>query len=147
MPPKAVKIKIIISYFHINFKWINKYNSWNKINVCFKDKINHFFTGSRENAKELMDLGFYFSFGGVLTFTRDYDDVVKYVGLDRIVLETDAPYITPVPHRGERNEPMFVKHTAEKLADILGEELDTIEKKTTDNARKVLNLWFLCFSP
>ncbi len=102
--------------------------------------INHFFTGSKENAKDLMDLGFYFSFGGVLTFTRDYDDLVKYIGLERIVLETDAPYITPIPHRGERNEPLFVKHTAQKLAEILGKDLEGVQTKTTENAARVLNL-------
>ena len=102
--------------------------------------INHFFAGSKENAKDLMTLGFYFSFGGVITFTRDYDDLVKYIGLERIVLETDAPYITPVPHRGKRNEPLFVKHTAEKLAEILNEDLEKVQTKTTENALKVLNL-------
>jgi len=102
--------------------------------------INHFFAGSIENAKDLMDLGFYFSFGGVLTFTRDYDNLVKYIGLERIVLETDAPYITPHPHRGKRNEPLFVKYTAEKLAEILGESIEKIHTQTTKNAIKVLNL-------
>ncbi|KKU18964.1 MAG: Hydrolase, TatD family [Parcubacteria group bacterium GW2011_GWA1_47_11] len=102
--------------------------------------INHFFAGSKKDAKDLMELGFYFSFGGVLTFTRDYDEVVKYIGLDRIVLETDAPYVAPVPHRGKRNEPLFVKHTAEKLAEILGEDLEKVESRTTENALKVFKL-------
>lgn len=102
--------------------------------------INHFFAGSKEDAQNLMELGFYFSFGGVLTFTRDYDDLVKYIGLDRIVLETDAPYITPEPHRGKRNEPLYIKHTAQKLAEILGESPDAVEEKTTANARAVLKI-------
>ena len=102
--------------------------------------INHFFAGSIKNARGLMDLGFYFSFGGVLTFTRDYDEVVKYIGLDRILLETDAPYVAPHPHRGERNEPLFVQYTAMKLAEILGEDLEVVQKRTTENAMKVLNL-------
>ena len=102
--------------------------------------INHFFAGSKENARDLMDLGFYFSFGGVLTFTRDYDDLVRYIGLNKIMLETDAPYITPSPHRGKRNEPSFVKHTAEKLAEILDEDLEKVQAQTTENALKVLKL-------
>ena len=102
--------------------------------------INHFFAGSREDAKELMDLGFYFSFGGVLTFTQDYDDLVRYIGLDRIMLETDAPYIAPHPHRGKRNEPLFIKHTAEKLAEILDKDLEEVQRKTTQNATKVFKL-------
>ncbi|PIR98711.1 MAG: hypothetical protein COT88_00110, partial [Candidatus Colwellbacteria bacterium CG10_big_fil_rev_8_21_14_0_10_41_28] len=64
--------------------------------------INHFFTGSINNATELMDLGFYFSFGGVITFSRDYDEVIRHIGLDRVLLETDAPYVAPEPHRGKR---------------------------------------------
>ena len=102
--------------------------------------INHFFAGSKENARDLMDLGFYFSFGGVLTFTRDYDDLVRYIGLNKIMLETDAPYITPSPHRGKRNEPSFVKHTAEKLAEIMDEDLEKVQVQTTENALKVLKL-------
>jgi len=102
--------------------------------------INHFFAGSKENAKELMDLGFYFSFGGVLTFTQDYDDLVRYIGLERIMLETDAPYVAPHPHRGKRNEPLFIKHTAEKLAEILDKDLEEVENQTTQNAIKVFKL-------
>lgn len=102
--------------------------------------INHFFTGSKENAKDLMDLGFYFSFGGVLTFTEDYDDLVKYIGLERIMLETDAPYIAPHPHRGKRNEPLYIKHTAKKLAEILSKDLEEVEDMTTQNAINVFKL-------
>lgn len=102
--------------------------------------INHFFAGSKDDAKELMDLGFYFSFGGVVTFTRDYDEVIQFIGLDRILLETDAPYVTPVPHRGKRNEPLYVRHTAEKLAEILGKDAEEVTQTTTANARKVLRI-------
>lgn len=99
--------------------------------------IVHFFSGTKEDAKKLLDLGFCFSFGGVITFTRDYDEVVKYVGLERIVLETDAPYVTPVPYRGKRNEPAYVKYVAEKLAEILGGSVEEIAGITTSNARKI----------
>jgi TatD DNase family protein len=102
--------------------------------------INHFFAGDKEDSKALMNLGFYFSFGGVITFTSDYDEVIKYIGLERIVLETDAPYVTPTPHRGERNEPVFIKHTADKLAEILGKDIEEVQKITTANARKVLRI-------
>ena len=102
--------------------------------------INHFFAGSKKNAKALMDLGFSFSFGGVITFTRDYDEVIKYIGLDRIVLETDAPYVAPVPHRGKRNEPSFIVHTAKKLAEILDKDVEEVERVTTENARRILKI-------
>jgi len=102
--------------------------------------ITHFFTGTPENARELKELGFYFSFGGVVTFARDYDEAIREIGLERIVLETDAPYVAPEPFRGKRNEPSYVKYVAEKIAEILGKETKEVEKRTTANARKVLNV-------
>ncbi|MBU2101664.1 TatD family hydrolase [Patescibacteria group bacterium] len=102
--------------------------------------VNHFFAGSIKNAKELLGLGFYFTFGGVITFTHDYDEVIRYIGLDRIMVETDAPYVAPVPYRGKRNEPAFVKHTAEKLAEILDKDFEEVAQKTVENTRKVFNI-------
>jgi len=80
----------------------------------------HFFAGSWEIAKQFLDLGFYLSFTGVITFARDYDEVLKNVPLDRIMVETDAPYVTPVPHRGKRNEPLYVEFVAKKIAELKG---------------------------
>ncbi|PIR98057.1 MAG: hydrolase TatD [Candidatus Colwellbacteria bacterium CG10_big_fil_rev_8_21_14_0_10_42_22] len=102
--------------------------------------VNHFFTSNKEDAKELMELGFYFTFGGVITFTHDYDEVIKYIGLDKIMVETDAPYVAPVPHRGKRNEPAFVKYTAEKLAEILDKDFEEVAQKTVENTRKVFSI-------
>ena len=102
--------------------------------------ITHFFTGTLDDVRELKELGFYFSFGGVITFARDYDEAIKEIGLDRIVLETDAPYVAPEPFRGKRNEPIYVKYVAEKIAEILNEDLESVEKKTTENARQLLSI-------
>ncbi len=102
--------------------------------------IVHFFSGSKEDAKKLLGLGFYFSFGGVITFVRDYDEVIKFIGLERIVLETDAPYVTSVPYRGKRNEPAYVKYVADKVAEILGKDLREVAEITTKNAREVLKI-------
>ncbi len=102
--------------------------------------ISHFFTGTEADAQELMNLGFFFSFGGVLTFTQDYDGIVQYIGLKRILLETDAPYVAPEPHRGKRNEPVYVKYVAERLAAILGTGLDEVAEVTTANTRKVFSI-------
>jgi len=112
----------------------------NKDKLKEKAGITHFFTGSVEHAKALKKLGFYFSLGGVVTFTKDYDDAIKEIGLDRIVLETDAPYVAPVPFRGKRNEPGYVKYVAEKIAEILEEDVEKVQKKTTENARAVLGI-------
>ena len=78
----------------------------------------HFFAGSWDIAKQFLDIGFYLSFTGVLTFTHDYDEVVEKAPLDRIMVETDAPYVSPVPHRGKRNEPLYVEYTARRIAEI-----------------------------
>ena len=102
--------------------------------------IIHFFTGDVANARELLELGFLFSFGGVITFAKDYNEVIKLITLDRIVLETDAPYVAPIPFRGKTNEPAYVAHTANKIAEILGEEVGVVEEKTTANARKILGI-------
>ena len=102
--------------------------------------IVHFMSGTKEDAEELLGLGFYFSFGGVVTFTRDYDEVIKYIGLDRIVLETDAPYVAPVPNRGQRNEPSFIIHTAAKLAEILEKTPKEVGETTTKNALAVFKI-------
>jgi len=102
--------------------------------------IIHFFTGSVDSARELLGLGFHFSFGGVVTFTKDYNEAVKFITLNSIVLETDAPYVAPVPFRGKTNEPAYVKYVAKKISEILDEDLEKVEKKTTQNARHVLSI-------
>lgn len=102
--------------------------------------IAHFFTGTIEDAKALMELGFYFSFGGVTTFTRDYDEVLKAVTLERILLETDAPYVSPVPFRGKRNEPAYISYTAQAIAKVFGLAPHIVAEKTTESAKKVLGI-------
>ncbi len=102
--------------------------------------IIHFMTGSKEDASQLLDLGFSFSFGGVLTFARDYDEVVDLIPLDRILLETDAPYVTPVPYRGKRNEPSYVVEVAKKIAEIKGVSFEEVAKVTTENALHIFGI-------
>jgi TatD DNase family protein len=81
----------------------------------------HFFAGSIEEARQFLDAGFYFSFTGVVTFARNYDEVIKFLPLERILSETDCPYVTPHPYRGKRNEPVYVKEVVKKIAEIKGE--------------------------
>lgn len=102
--------------------------------------IIHFFSGTTENAKKLLDLGFSFSFGGVITFARDYDEQIKYIPLDRIVLETDAPYVAPALYRGRRNEPKYVIEVAKKLAELKNTPLEETAEKTSTNAKSILIL-------
>lgn len=94
----------------------------------------HFFVGDISIAKGFLDLGFTFSLGGVLTFTREYDEVVRYLPLDRILAETDAPYVAPVPYRGKRNEPTFVTEVYAAIARIRGEDPEFVRERLTENA-------------
>ncbi len=100
----------------------------------------HFFAGSVEQAKKFLDLGFAMSFTGVVTFTRDYDEVVKYLPQDSIMSETDAPFVAPVPHRGKRNEPSFVPEVVRKLAEIREEDLESFRLQLLKNADRVFGL-------
>lgn len=102
--------------------------------------ICHFFTGSEDDAKKLMDLGFSFSFGGVITFAREYEKLIKFIPLDRIVLETDAPYVAPQAYRGKRNEPLYVEEVAKKIARILNKDFDEVARITTENAIRIFGL-------
>lgn len=101
-----------------------------------KPGIVHFFTGTIVDAKELLDLGYSFTFGGVITFARSYDEQIKLIGPDRILSETDAPYVAPEPFRGKRNEPAYVVHTVKKLAEILGLGEEEMKNKIWQNAQK-----------
>lgn len=103
-------------------------------------KIVHFYVGSLVMTKKLMESDFYFTFGGVITFGRDYDEVIKYIPLDRILLETDAPYVAPVPYRGQRNEPAYVIEVAKKLAEIKNTTYEEVVKTITENNQRVFGL-------
>ncbi len=100
----------------------------------------HFFVGSIDVARMFYDIGFTTSFTGVLTFTHDYDDVVKYAPLDMILSETDAPFAAPEPFRGRRNEPAHVKYVVDAIARIRGVSERTIQAAVFENARRVFSL-------
>ena len=102
--------------------------------------IIHFFSGTPDNAQKLLKLGFSFSFGGVITFTKDYDDVIKNIPLSNILLETDAPYVTPIPHRGKRNEPIYVTEVVKKIAELKNLSFSKVAEETTLNALKIFSL-------
>ncbi|QQG42579.1 MAG: TatD family hydrolase [Candidatus Giovannonibacteria bacterium] len=102
--------------------------------------VCHFFSGTIEDAEKLMDLGFSFSFGGVITFAREYEKLIKFIPLDRILLETDSPYVAPTAHRGQRNEPLYVEEVAQKIAKILGKDFEKVAGVTTKNAIKIFGL-------
>ena len=105
-----------------------------------KKGVAHSFTGSSEDAKKYLELGFYLGFNGILTFTRQYDETVKYVPLESILLETDAPFLAPEPHRGKRNEPAYVIEVARRVAELKNESLERVIEKTTKNCENLFNV-------
>ena len=102
--------------------------------------VIHSFTGTIEEAKKYLDLGFYLGFNGILTFTGQYDEIVRYVPLERILLETDAPYLSPVPFRGKRNEPLYVKYVAEKIAGLKGLSYNQVAEQTFENTKELFGI-------
>ncbi len=140
--------------FHRQIEWALHYDipivihSRNSIDDCLEivgqhqkgrlRGIFHCFTESLEAARKVMDLGFYMGIGGVLTYKNSgLAEVVREIPLEYLVLETDAPYLTPVPFRGKRNESSYIKYVAEKLAEIKGISLEELAKITTTNAEKI----------
>ncbi len=101
---------------------------------------SHFFAGSLDDARGFWDMGYTTSFTGVLTFTHNYDEVVKAAPLDMLHAETDAPYVAPVPHRGDRNEPSYVIEVVKKIAEIRGEEENAITTALFENARRIFGI-------
>jgi TatD DNase family protein len=101
--------------------------------------VFHSFSGTREDAERILEMpGFYLGINGVVTYKKaTLPDVLSAIGKDRLLLETDAPYLPPVPHRGKRNEPAFITNTRDKLAEIFSVSTDTIDQITTRNATKL----------
>jgi TatD DNase family protein len=103
--------------------------------------VFHCFTGDRETAKQCLDIGFYISLAGIVTFPRalELKEVAKMVPLDRLLVETDSPYLAPVPHRGKRNEPAHVARVAEVIAELRGTTAEAIAQATHENHVRLFN--------
>lgn len=106
-----------------------------RVDHCNQPGLIHCFSGTRKFAEETLALGFYISFSGILTFknAEDIRQTARIVPENRLLVETDAPYLAPIPHRGKRNEPSFVRHTAETLATVRDTTLAHIAHVTTQN--------------
>lgn len=109
---------------------------------CEKLRGNlHFFAGSLDDAQKYFSLDFSISFTGVITFSKySHTEDLKKIPLDKIMIETDAPFVAPVPYRGKRNEPFYVIETAKKMAEIRGVPIEEIAKATTENALKLFKI-------
>lgn len=143
--------------FHTQIEWALLFDipiaihSRNSIDECIKvisehqlgklKGVFHCFSGNQEQAQQIIDLGFYLGIGGILTFKNSgLDKVIENINLDHIVLETDSPYLTPVPFRGKRNECSYIKYMAQKLAEIKNISVEEVANATTANAEKLFSL-------
>ena len=122
---------------------LNKYKS--DVNAANDQRLRgilHCYSGDAQQAREAMELGdFMIGVGGTLTYKNSkVPEVVKAIGIDRVVLETDSPYLAPIPHRGRRNEPSYTADTAQFLANLLEMPLEEVAKTTTENAEKLLGI-------
>ncbi len=136
---KDLNIPIVI---HARDAFQEIYEVLDELNTDELTGVFHCFTGSVEDVQKILSYGgFKLGIGGVLTYKNGkVDQVVKDVALDHLILETDSPYLPPVPYRGKRNESAYLVHVAEKLADVLGEKLSVVEEVTTKNACELFNL-------
>ena len=103
--------------------------------------VMHCFTGDWDMAQRAIDMDFYISFSGIVTFNsaKELQDIAQRIPADRMLVETDCPYLAPVPHRGKPNQPAYVRHVAEHIAELRGETLERITTVTTENFKTLFN--------
>ena len=102
--------------------------------------VMHCFTSTLPYAQSYLDIGFLISFTGIITFTKQYDEVVAAVPLEKILIETDSPFLAPNPFRGKKNNPTYVKYVAQRIAEIKGLSPDEVARATTENAKRLFRL-------
>ena len=133
-----LKIPLIIHSRNAEDEMLEIFNEYKKHDLKI---LMHCFTGSKKFAESLLDLNVYFSASGIITFKNatDLQETFKSIPLEKTLIETDSPYLAPVPNRGKKNEPSFVRFTAEKLAEIKDIPLSELVKSTTSNFNKLFN--------
>ncbi len=102
--------------------------------------VLHCFSADLAVMKKFLELGFHFGFNGVITFARNYDEPLKALPQDKILLETDSPWLTPIPYRGKRNESLYVPEVAKKIAELRGESWEEVSAYTTQNALRLFEI-------
>lgn len=102
--------------------------------------VLHFFTGTIDDARALLDLNFSFTFGGLITFNRSFDEILKFIPRDHLLVETDAPFVAPVPYRGKRNEPAYVVETVRALAGVLAVDPSELAANLSQTTRRIFDL-------
>ncbi len=102
--------------------------------------VMHSFLSSVKNAEKFLNLGFYLGFNGIITFARDYDKVITSTPLEKILIETDAPFLAPEPYRGKRNESLYVEQVCEKLATLINIDKKIVATQTVDNSKRLFEV-------
>ncbi|MFQ5469376.1 MAG: TatD family hydrolase [Gammaproteobacteria bacterium] len=135
---RASRLPLII---HTRDAWEDTYHIMEKESVDQIGGVMHCFTGNWEQAKRALDLGFYISFSGIVTFknAEDLQEVARKVPDDRYIIETDSPYLTPVPYRGKPNQPAFVRYVGECLASLRNLSLESLAEQTNNNYNNIFN--------
>jgi TatD DNase family protein len=128
--------------FHIRNAWEDFFQLIGEFAPALRPSVMHCFSGDWATARRCLDLGFYLSIPGVVTFPKaeSLQEVARRAPLERLLVETDCPYLAPVPYRGKTNEPAFVRHTARKVAECRQEPLEKVATHTTQNARTVFGI-------
>jgi len=134
-----LKKPIIVHSRNAELETFDILNSYKNDNLSI---LMHCFTGSFEFSKKLLSLNSYFSASGIITFnnSKDLQNTFKSIPLDKILVETDSPFLAPIPMRGKKNEPSFIKYTVEKLSTIKDKNINDIIDSTTENFNKLFNV-------
>lgn len=120
---------------------IDKLISILKVEKKIPNGVFHCFTGSYEQAVEILKLGYYLGIGGVITYKNsNLPETIKKIGLERVILETDSPFLPPVPYRGKRNEPSYLRQVVKKLSEIFNKSEEEIEEITSNNAKTLFKI-------
>ncbi|MBI2446431.1 MAG: TatD family hydrolase [Parcubacteria group bacterium] len=113
---------------------------YENFNISTGNGVAHFFSDLKETAKKFLELGFYISFAGPITFAPEYKEIVEFVPMNRILIETDAPFAAPAPHRGRRNEPAYVEFVAHKIAEWKRLSIEEVAEQTTKNTLRLFQI-------
>ena len=126
---------------HIRKAFAEVFQSLKKFGKNLPKGVFHCFSGGIEEAKKAVELGFLLGIGGVVTYKNaNLPEIVKLVGVEKILLETDAPYLAPVPFRGKRNEPKYLTEISEKLSTVFSLSKEKVDEITTENAKKMFKI-------
>ena len=131
-----LELPVIINCRDAANEMIEICNDLSKKGKCPKGVL-HCWTGTPKEMKQFLDLGFYISFSGIVTFPKAHEihDCARLVPKDKYLIETDSPFLAPVPHRGKRNEPAFVENVAKFVAELRSTDFNTIAKESSKNAK------------